>query len=56
VLLTTTDVMVLGRDGTVSAQWRHDLTNFSSTTAYLVIGSDSVSAVTTTQLYRGVLS
>lgn len=55
VLLTTTDLVVLGRDGKVSAQWRHDLTNFSTTTAYLVIGPDSVSAVTTTQLYRGVL-
>jgi hypothetical protein len=56
VLLTTTDLVVLAGDGTTSAQWRHDLTNFSTTTAYLVVGPDSVSAVTTTQLYRGVLS
>jgi outer membrane protein assembly factor BamB len=56
VVLTTTDLVVVARDGTRSAQWRHDLTNFSTTTAYLVVGPDSVSAVTTTQLYRGVLA
>lgn len=56
VLLTTTELIAVGRDGTVTAHWPHDLTNFSSTTAYVVVGPDSVSAMTTSQLYRGVLS
>lgn len=56
VLLTTSDLVVLDSTGAVTAQWKHDLVNFSSTTAYLVVSGASVSAMTTQQLYRGVLS
>jgi outer membrane protein assembly factor BamB len=56
VVATVDSVVVLGRDGREIAQAPHGLSNLPQTNVQIVAGTSTLCAITSTQLFREVLS